>query len=50
MKEGVAPDYAEMYRVQAATASPLRRKASEKMAEARGFRLPTIEGPFGKNQ
>jgi hypothetical protein len=50
MKEGVAPDYVEMYRVQAATASPLRRKASEKMAEARGFRLPTIEGPFGKNQ
>jgi hypothetical protein len=50
MKEGVARDYAEMYRVQAATASPLRRKASEKMAEARGFRLPTIEGPFGKNQ
>jgi len=50
MKEGLAADYAEMYRVQAATASPLRRKASERMAEARGFRLPTIEGPFGKNQ
>jgi hypothetical protein len=47
MKGVVAPDYAEMYRVQAATASPLRRKASERMAEARGFRLPAIDAPDG---
>jgi len=37
---GVAKEYADMYRVQAATASPLRRRASEKMAETKGFSMP----------
>jgi hypothetical protein len=37
---GVAKGYADMYRVQAATASPLRRRASEKMVERKGFAMP----------
>ncbi|KAE8452703.1 hypothetical protein EG329_013962 [Mollisiaceae sp. DMI_Dod_QoI] len=34
---GLAQDYAELYRVHAATASPLRRRASAKMASQSGY-------------
>ncbi|KAK0129390.1 hypothetical protein ONS95_001316 [Cadophora gregata] len=37
--DGPAIDYAELYRVHAATASPLRRRASAKMAARNGFVL-----------
>jgi len=37
--EGKVLDYAEFHRVNAATASPLRRRASEKMAAKAGFAL-----------
>lgn len=37
---GLAQDYAELYRVSAATASPLRRHASAKMASQAGYSLP----------
>ena len=37
--DGPAIDYAELYRVHAATASPLRRRASAKMAARSGFAL-----------
>jgi hypothetical protein len=33
-------DFAELHRVEAATASPLRRRASEKMAAQAGFTVP----------
>jgi hypothetical protein len=33
-------DFAELHRVEAATASPLRRRASEKMAAQAGFMVP----------
>jgi hypothetical protein len=33
-------DFAELHRVEAATASPLRRRASEKMAAQAGFIVP----------
>lgn len=33
-------DYTDLYRISAATASPLRRKASEKMAKQAGFAYP----------
>lgn len=36
----VLHDFAELHRVEAATASPLRRRASEKMAAQAGFPLP----------
>ncbi|CZT09982.1 related to monocarboxylate transporter 4 [Rhynchosporium agropyri] len=36
---GPAPDYAELYHVHAATASPLRRRASTRMAARSGFAL-----------
>jgi len=36
---GLAQDYAELYRVHAATASPLRRRASTKMASQSGFQF-----------
>ena len=36
----VLHDFAELHRVNAATASPLRRRASEKMAAQAGFSLP----------
>lgn len=39
-REGISRDYAELYRVSAATASPLRRRASEKLAAQAGFSLP----------
>jgi hypothetical protein len=39
-REGIAHDYAEFNRVQAATASPLRRRASARMAAQAGFPLP----------
>jgi hypothetical protein len=39
---GIAREYAEMYRVSAATASPLRRRATERMAEKRGFSAPEL--------
>lgn len=38
--DGPAIDYAELYRVHAATASPLRRRASAKMAARSGFGVP----------
>jgi Tc5 transposase DNA-binding domain len=38
--EEVLHDFAELHRVNAATASPLRRRASEKMAARAGFSLP----------
>jgi hypothetical protein len=37
--EGVVHDFAEFHRVNAATASPLRRRASEKMAAQAGFSM-----------
>lgn len=37
---GVAKEYADLYRVQTTTASPLRRRATENMAESKGFSLP----------
>ena len=37
---GSLQEYTDLYRVSAATASPLRRKASEKMAEQNGFAFP----------
>ncbi|CZT01132.1 related to monocarboxylate transporter 4 [Rhynchosporium graminicola] len=36
---GPAPDYAELYHVHAATASPLRRRSSTRMAARSGFAL-----------
>jgi len=39
---GIAREYAEVYRVSAATASPLRRKATERMAERNGFSAPEL--------
>ena len=33
-------EYAEMYRVHSATASPLRRRASMRVAEKKGFMFP----------
>jgi hypothetical protein len=38
---GLAQDYAELYRVSAATASPLRRSATAKMASNNGYMWPT---------
>jgi hypothetical protein len=38
--EEVLHDFAELHRVNAATASPLRRRASEKMAAQAGFSMP----------
>lgn len=38
--DGLAVDYAELYRVHAATASPLRRRASSRMAAQAGFNAP----------
>lgn len=40
---GIAPDYAELYRVSAATASPLRRHTSTKMASQAGYAWPTTQ-------
>ncbi|TVY18281.1 Homeobox protein 4 [Lachnellula arida] len=37
---GVAKEYADLYRVQTTTASPLRRRATENMAESKGFKNP----------
>jgi hypothetical protein len=37
---GMAPDFAEMAKVHAATASPLRRRASAKMVEQSGIEMP----------
>jgi hypothetical protein len=37
---GMAPDFAEMARVHAATASPLRRRASARMVEQAGIEMP----------
>lgn len=42
--DGPAIDYAELYRVHAATASPLRRRASAKMAARSGFALGSGSG------
>jgi len=39
---GMAPDFAEMAKVHAATASPLRRRASAKMVEQAGFEMPPV--------
>jgi hypothetical protein len=39
---GIAREYAEMYRVSAATASPLRRRATERMAKRNGFSAPEL--------
>jgi hypothetical protein len=38
---GMAPDYAEMARVHAATASPLRRRASAKSTARAGIKMPS---------
>jgi hypothetical protein len=38
--EGIVHDYTESHRVHGATASPLRRRASEKMAARAGFSMP----------
>jgi hypothetical protein len=38
--EGLAQDYAELYLVHAATASPLRRRASSRMAAKAGYAFP----------
>jgi hypothetical protein len=39
---GIAREYAEMYRVSAATASPLRRRATERSAKRNGFSAPEL--------
>ncbi|KUJ17218.1 uncharacterized protein LY89DRAFT_617031 [Mollisia scopiformis] len=47
---GLAQDYAELYRVSAATASPLRRHASAKMASQAGYSFspqPQNRSPLG---
>ncbi|KAF4625273.1 hypothetical protein G7Y89_g12893 [Cudoniella acicularis] len=47
---GISKDYAELHRVHAATASPLRRRASEKMAVRSGLPLPmTLQGHIHTN-
>jgi len=38
-------DYADTYRVHAATASPLRRRASERLATSSGLSLPHQNAP-----
>ena len=46
MKEGAMRDYAELHRVSAATASPLRRKASEKLAQKAGSAFNSRESLY----